>query len=194
MRFLIALALAMSLAMSLGGAAQAFTLFETEPNDCACEATPGGTIATSLLSGVLTDGDFDYYRFDFAEAVPVFTVRPLTPGIGGDDAYRIFDLAIFADSEFGFPLALCEDCWFEQGEATAYDLPAGTYYVAIADYTFGELPLAGPALAGQIEPGTLGLGAYSVQVSANSVTTPEPASMALLAAGIAALAWRRRTA
>ena len=178
MRFLIALALAMSLAMSLGGAAQAFTLFETEPNDCACEATPGGTIATS----------------DDAATFGTTTLRPLTPGIGGDDAYRIFDLAIFDDSEFGFPLALCEDCWFEQGEATAYDLPAGTYYVAIADYTFGELPLAGPALAGQIEPGTLGLGAYSVQVSANSVTTPEPASMALLAAGIAALAWRRRTA
>ena len=55
MRFLTALAVGMSLC----GAAQAVTLFETEPNDCACEATPGGTIATSLLSGVLTDGDFD---------------------------------------------------------------------------------------------------------------------------------------
>ena len=77
--------MALAVGMSLYGAAQAFTLFETEPNDCACEATPGGTIATSLLSGVLTDGDFGYDRFDFAEAVPVFTVRPLTPSIANDD-------------------------------------------------------------------------------------------------------------
>ena len=78
MRFLIALALA----MSLGGAAQAFTLFETEPNDCACEATPGGTkavrYALSAIKGVgkdamsrlaeerLENGPFEDL-FDFAE-------------------------------------------------------------------------------------------------------------------------------
>lgn len=177
----------LTLLLSLSGPAQAFTLFETEPNDCFCEATPGGTAQTTAISGVLDDGDIDFFRFEFAQPVPYLAIRPISPDIAGDDSYRVFDIALFDESES--LLMECSDCWFLADSLQAYDLPAGVYYIAIADFD-GLAPPEGPGISANQEdppPESRGLGAYGVAIS-----TPEPASMALLGVAVAGLILRRR--
>lgn len=191
----------LALLMGLSGGAQAFTLFEIESNDCHCEATPGGTAQTTLLQGTLSDIIFsrdeiyvdveDYYRFEFSEPVPYFSARPASPNIAGDDSYREFDLGLFQTvtiegEEFPDLISLCRDCWFYAGAVEAYDLPAGTYYIGVADFGIG------PANTQEEPPSqSRGLGAYSVAIS---TSVPEPASLALFGTALAGLALRRRRA
>lgn len=180
---------ALALLMGISGSAQAFTLFEIEPNDCFCEATPGGTAATTAISGFLSDGEEDYYRFDFAQDMAYFSVRPATPDIAFDDNYRPFDLGLFAqvmtdEGLVEFPVAICNDCWYYNDVIEAYDLPAGTYFVGVADF--------GASITNDLPPqeGQLGLGAYTLSV--NAVPVPEPASLALFGTALAGLVLRRR--
>lgn len=184
--------------LGLSGGAQAVTLFETEPNDCFCEATPGGTAATTMLFGFLSDGDEDYYRFELAEAVPYLLIRPAGPDIGGNENYRPFELGLFQEIDGDFvtytDLAICNDCWFYNDVIEVYDLPAGTYFIGVADFGGGVLASV-PANTNQDPPppqdlpgfNGLGLGNYAV-----SISTPEPASLALFGTALAALALRRR--
>lgn len=180
----------LALLMGLSGGAQAFTLFEVEPNDCFCEATPGGTAQTTAISGFLSDGEEDYYRFDFSGPMASLSVTPSSPNIVEDNGYRPFDLGLFQtimidDQVFDALIALCEDCWFAGGTLEAYDLPAGTYYVGVADFG-GGIANDGPPQEGP----QIGLGAYTLAV--NAVAVPEPASLALLGMAVAGLALRRR--
>jgi hypothetical protein len=184
--------------LGLTGGAQAVTPFETEPNDCFCEATPGGTAATTMLFGFLSDGDEDYYRFELAEAVPYLLIRPAGPDIGGNENYRPFELGLFQEIDGDFvtytDLAICNDCWFYNDVIEVYDLPAGTYFIGVADFGGGVLASV-PANTNQDPPppqdlpgfNGLGLGNYAV-----SISTPEPASLALFGTALAALALRRR--
>ncbi len=186
----------LGLMMGISGGAQAFTLFETEPNDCFCEATPGGTAQTTFLSGVLSDTDVDTYRFEFAEPVPYLSIRPASPNIAGSDSYGFFDIELWQSvtlrqEEFFDLLEVCDDCWFRDSAIEAYNLPAGTYYIVVVD----ENSLISPATTinntQELPPPPLVLGAYTVALS---TTVPEPASLALFGTAVLGLALRRRRA
>ena len=193
MRWLATLALL----LGLSGGAQAVTLFETEPNDCFCEATPGGTELTTAISGFLSDGDEDYYRFEFSAPVSFLSIAPSSPNIAQDETYRVFDLGLFMEVEEGGEtfidlVAICEDCWYMASALEAYDLPAGTYYVGVADFGGVISGLANneePFPGNEEPPPSRGLGAYTLTVA---TTVPEPASLALFATALAGLALRRR--
>lgn len=188
---------ALALFLGLSGSAQAFTLFDVEPNDCFCEATPGGNAQTTAISGFLSDFDEDYYRFEFSAPVAFLSLTPSSPSIAGDDSFRVFDLGLFievgeGEDSFFDLIAVCEDCWYMASALEAYDLPAGTYYVGVADFggvisglANNEEPLPG----NEEPPPSRGLGAYTLTVA---TTVPEPASLALFATAVAGLALRRR--
>ncbi len=186
----------LGLMMGLSGGAQAFTLFETEPNDCFCEATPGGTAQTSFLSGVLAEADIDSYRFDFAQSVPYLSIRPDSPNIVGNSSYGFFDIELWQSvttrqGEFFDLLQVCDDCWFSASAIEAYDLPAGTYYIVVVDENSLITPAAAVNNTPELPPPSRGLGAYTVALS---TTVPEPASLALLGSALLGLALRRRLA
>lgn len=194
---MLGLILALLLTIAAPSAGAVVLLEGPEPNDCPCEATPGGTILTTQISGFLSENDLDMYRFDFDQPLASFIVTPTSPSIAGDGGFNIIDLVLF--DETGSEVDVCFDCYFGGGQVQAYDLPAGTYYVMLADDGGGGLAgpsLAGPSLAGpgqarnNLEPP--GLGEYTLSVAAvASTATPEPGSLALLAGATALFAARR---